>query len=469
MKRYISTFLIYSLYLFQPIHAQTLTDELKLLLDETLDSMHNVVGNKSLSAAIIYPGEEQWTRAIGISSQFPLIAPTPDDAYEIGSVGKTLTAACILQMADDGLLSIDDTVGQWFSDLPHVNPSIKVRQLMQHTSGLYDVLSSAALNQAMNADMDSIWNAEDVIVDYMQAPLADPGEGWSYCNSNYFLLGMIIEAVSGQPFYTEIRNRFFTPLALNTFGIPAFENYTQPVAHVWMDITGDGWVEDAHNFFMDFMSLNSVAGAAGGFFATPLETSKWMRSYMRGDLISPSLMAQAKTTIFAPGTPTTYGLGLMKKNFVGYVGFGHGGDLAYSASSWYFPELDISITVCNNDAGTNSWELIPVVEALLQTIDDYNELNTVISERNTIEEFSLYPNPFSSSIQITCHAAMQDNISVVNMYDALGHVIRSRSQIRHSGTNNFMLFDDLSDLQHGLYWIEVISDQGKKSIYRMLK
>lgn len=462
--------LLCTLFLFHSTQSQTLTDELRLLLDETLDSMHVVLGNKSLSAAIVYPNDEHWVRATGISSQIPLVAPTPDDAYEIGSVAKTLTSACILQMADDGLLSIDDTVGQWLGELPHVNPGITLRQLMQHTSGLFDVLTNMSLTQAMNADIDSIWNAEDVITDYIQAPLAAPGDGWSYCNTNYFLLGMIIESASGNPFYTEIRNRFFTPLGLTSFGIPAFEDFNQPVAHVWLDITGDGLVEDANFFYMDYMSLNSVAGAAGGYFATPLETSKWMRTYMRGDLHSPEIMAEAKTTIFAPGTPTTYGLGLMKKNFVGYTGFGHGGDLGYSASSWYFPDLDISISVSNNDAGTISWDLIVVVEELLQTIDDYNELNTGVADLYSIDdEWQVFPNPFSHELNLQTTQNFSGRSISAKLLDAQGRIVFSHHNISLLNSTQTTLFDGLSSLPSGIYMVEIISDQGSRTLHKLIK
>ena len=118
---------------------------------------------------------------------------------------------------------------------------------------------------------------------------------------------------------------------------------------------------------MNYLSLNSVAGAAGGYFSTATDLSKWMKAYMSGTLHSSGIIAQAQTTVPASGMPGgTYGLGLMKKSFAGYLGYGHGGDLAYSASSWYFPSKDVSISVLGNDADFNSWTLAPVVEELLK-------------------------------------------------------------------------------------------------------
>jgi CubicO group peptidase (beta-lactamase class C family) len=123
------------------------------------------------------------------------------------------------------------------------------------------------------------------------------------------------------------------------------------VAHVWLDITGDGIADDAHDFYINYLSLNSVAGSAGGYFSTASDITKWMRTYMRGDFLSSSTLDEAKKTVPASGSQGgAYGLGLMKNSFNGFLAYGHGGDLGYAASSWYFPEKDISISVLTNDS-----------------------------------------------------------------------------------------------------------------------
>jgi D-alanyl-D-alanine carboxypeptidase len=459
------------LFLNHFTYAQTLTPELELLLNETLDSMHTVLGNKSLSAAIQYPNDQQWANAEGISSNNPLVNVTPEDAYEIGSVVKTITSACILQLHDEGFLSIEDSIGEWIDDTPNVNPDITIRQLMQHKSGLYDVFSNPSFQVAINSNIDSVWDAQVLIETFIEAPIFSPGAAWSYCNTNYLLLGIIIEEATGNPFYVEMRNRFFDPLALSTFGIPSFEPYTEPIAHVWMDITGDGVTEDAHWFYMIYNSLNSAAGAAGGYFARPSDVSKWMRTYMRGDLISDALMEDALTTSAAPGLPgTTYGLGVMRKMFEGCEGFGHGGDLGYSASSWYFPEKDISITVCNNDADVISWDLAPVVAALLKTIKDYDELNSSISD-DTDEEPSVvvYPNPFSNQFTVQLEDRMSSKNFEIYLYNAMGEVLELKVVTGTGEKQSRVLFDQLNDLASGIYFIEIVNDHFEKTILKVVK
>jgi D-alanyl-D-alanine carboxypeptidase len=387
----------YIIFLFltaalQPAWGQSIPAPLAEMLDNTLDSRRASMGIKSLSAAIVTANNGIWQKASGISSLSPLDSAETTYNYLIGSVTKMMTAACVMRLQEQGLLDVDDTIGQYIPAIPYIDPQITIRQLLSHTSGLYDALSNPAHQAALLSDLDYRWDAEEFIREFIDSPNNAPGATWDYCNTNYFLLGMIIEQVTGSPYYEVMRSMFFDPLGLETIRIPAFESLEGPVAHVWLDITGDGIRDDAHFFYMSYMSLNSVAGAAGGYFSTAEHIGRFVRQYLRGDLHNTESMAEVKTFIFAPGSQgNNYGLGLMANQFSGYTAYGHGGDLAYSASSWYFPELDISITVLGNDAGYNSWTLLPVVNALLI---QYNQWRlTAAPEEPKVFSLSAYPNP----------------------------------------------------------------------------
>lgn len=431
------------------------------LLDHTLDSMHQVVPAKSLSAAIQFSNGAIWISAVGITGESPEITASTDQVYLMGSIVKTITSACVLQMHDEALLNIDDSIYHYLPPIENVDSTITIRQLLQHTSGLYDVLSNASLNNAMLSNVNQIWTAEEVIDQYLLAPLNEPGANWSYCNTNYFLLGMIIEELSGQPFYAELRERFFTPLQLNTFGIPSFEVYNQPVAHVWMDLFGTGATQDAHFFYYTYLSLNSVAGAAGGYYATPTDISRWMRTYMRGDLLEAATLADAMTTMAAPGLPsTTYGLGLNRKMFDSYVGFGHGGDLAYSASSWYFPELDISITVCGNDQDYISWELIPVVRALIRKIDQNIELSAAELQQENAPTITCYPNPTANELTIN----VDDSVTSLRIMSSVGSLLLEEKK-EWKGSKKV----DISAYPTGVYFLELDFTNGSRQIVKVSK
>lgn len=448
---------IISFLFFANIHAQTIPLVLDSLLNKTLDSMQIVLNVKSLSAAIQFSDTNNWARATGISSMNPTVNVTTNDAYLIGSVTKTLTSACILQLADQNLLNLDDSLSKWLDTMPYINPNITIRQLLRHQSGLYDVLENPNCQPTLMAKQDSVWKAEDLISTFVQAPHFQAGAGWSYCNTNYMLLGMIIERVTGNPFYEELRSRFFTPLGLNSIAIPAFETVNSPIAHVWLDITGDNITDDAHNFYFNYLSLNSTAGAAGGYYATPSDISKWMRTYMRGDLHAANIMAQAKTTVSAPGLPnTTYGLGLMKKSFYSYDGYGHGGDLAYAASSWYFPAKDISISVFTNDSKNNSWTLAPVVAALLKTFFTWQNTSGIVSDSRAEDiGISSFPNPFNNEITIALHLPQNVSEIQLELSNALGQKLATITEQNLSAGDIDLSFSHLTHLDSGVYFVNI--------------
>lgn len=437
---------------------------LETIFNHTLDSMHAIHGSKGLGAAVILPDGSIWSGAAGISSVFPPKDITTDDAFLIGSVTKMITAACVLQLVEEGVLSLSDSLGAWLDTLPSIDPNgyinrkVTIRQLLRHQSGIYDVLSHPANQSTLLADQDRIWTPEALIETFIGPPLFQPGATWSYSNTNYFLLDMIIRKASGRAFYQEYRDRFFTPLEMESTAIPAFEPLNSPVAHVWLDITGDGITDDAHTFYMNYLALNSTAGAAGGYFSTPAETAKWLQAYLRNDFVSPALMAEAKTMVTAPGQPVTYGLGLMRRMFQGVEGFGHGGDLAYAASAWYFPARDISIVVMTNDSKKNSWTLIPTVTALLRKYNEWLATTTHVADHSNQFSAVLCPNPFTSSIELRVEGWMQSGVVQLILRDLAGRELaRSQSVESREGPLNIEL-GALDELPAGCYLVEICQD-----------
>lgn len=464
MKIYYTLGLMISL-LFASSARSQVSAVLDAELQHTLDSMRTVLGAKSLSAAIQVSDGSVWAHADGISTVSANV--TTDDAYLIGSVAKTMTAACILQLVDDGILHLDDSLHEWLPAMPYIDTTITIRQLLNHTSGLYDVLNHPHHQDSLLADMSRIWTAEELIDRFISPPLFQPGAAWSYCNTNYFLLGMIIHAASGNQYYTEMRNRFFDPLGLNSIAIPSLEPLNSPVAHLWLDITGDGVLDDAHNFYMSYISLNSTAGAAGGYFSTPTDCTKWMRTYMRGDLLSPAVMAEAKTTVTTGGNIERYGLGLMHKTngFLGYEAYGHGGDLAYHASSWYFPELDQSITVFTNDNNKNSWTLIPVVRELLRT---YVSNQTAALKEKFISSIQVSPIPFTDEITVSWDNTSSDDV-IIKLEDAFGRTITIQKEYTLNKNHFESRFGNLNTLPGGVYFVRISSNSGWTKTVKVIK
>ncbi len=435
--------------------AQTIDPLLETMFQRTLDSMIVVLNSKGLGASVQISTDAVWAGAAGISSANPLEELTTDHVFGIGSVHKTMTAGCILQMADEGKLSIEDSLHEWLDTFPFINPNITIRQLLRHQSGIYDVITNPDYQPTILTDLDSIWKWDDVIRTFIHAPLFQPGASFSYSNTNYLLLGLIIEKVGGRPYHEELRDRFLKPLNLNSIVLPPYEAFPPDVAHLWLDLNGDGTVDDAHDFFSSWKSWHSSAAPAGSYFSTPADMARWMRAYMNGSLLSPAMMTAMKTSVTTPfPNGTKYGLGIMDRNIFGLKAYGHGGDAGFSASVWYFPSKDISIAVLNNDGRRTSWSLIPTVTALLRTYLKYETLTSANEEVSSEAlQLTAFPNPFLEGLSITTNLPESVSSTRFVLSNALGErVAETETGYVSDGLQQFKL-EDLAGLPSGLYFL----------------
>ncbi len=438
--------------------AQTVPPKLDSMLRRTLDSMLLVVNAKGFGGAVQLPNGAVWSGGAGISSASPFEEIGSDHAFNIGSVTKTITSAAILQLADAGTLALDDSLHQWLDTFQYINPNITIRQLLRHQSGIYDVLTNPNAQPFWVQNPDSIWRLEDVITTFIRPQLFQPGANFSYSNTNYLLLGLIIEAATGKPYYQDARDRFFTPLGLGSVSAMPLEPQPPTIAHLWLDLNGDGQVEDAHDFFSNWNSFASTGGPAGIYYSTPSDMARWMRAYMSGTLLSPAMMAQAKTTVSTPfNGGTRYGLGLMERNFQTYKAFGHGGDAGYSASVWYFPAQDVSVAVLNNDGRRNSWTLAPVVLALLKT---YIACTTMVSASDvaTAEPMRVFPNPFSGDLNLSVNIPAGTREAQVVLTNALGEKVASEQLPNLPEGVQTLRLSSLEKLPAGLYFTTLVLD-----------
>ncbi len=458
-NRKIVFILCFLIAVFGETKAQNTAQNLDSLLTTTLDSMRTVLNVKSLSAAMKFSDTSVWAHANGISSLMPLDSVTTNSVYLIGSITKTITAACILQLAENGILNLDDSLHEWLDTFQFINPNITIQQLLRHQSGIYEVLSNPNCQPTLIANPDSVWALEDLITTFVKPPLFAPGTNWSYCSTGYYLLAMIIKEATGFSYYQELRNRFFTPLAMSSLAIPAFETITLPTAHVWLDLNGDGITDDADWFYMSYFALNSTAGPAGGYFATPTDITRWMWTYMRGDLLSTNMMSLAKVTVAAPGLPgATYGLGLMKKTFNSLQGYGHGGDLAYAASSWYFPTKDVSITVFTNDSKNNSWTLAPVISALLKQYTTHTIPTSSGANTNAEPLLIYYPNPFKNELSFVARNLKEHKKASMILYSNLGQEVARCEKLNDGSNATKFEFTNLEKLGSGIYFGKLMLD-----------
>jgi D-alanyl-D-alanine carboxypeptidase len=177
----------------------------------------------------------------------------------IGSISKSITATLLVRLAERGRLTLDDPVGRWLPPIAHVDPAISVRQLLNHSSGVFDITDAPGYRDSILANTSARWTPQRTLA-LLRPPLFPRGMGWSYSNSNYQLAGLVAEAAGGRPYHQQVRDELLVPLGLTAPFLDQYEAPTGPLP--------GGWVGGAMNVMETRASTYSAAWAAGAYFST---------------------------------------------------------------------------------------------------------------------------------------------------------------------------------------------------------
>ncbi|MFJ2217326.1 serine hydrolase domain-containing protein [Streptomyces sp. NPDC101062] len=284
-----------------------------------------------------------WNGAAGVADRTTGRERLPQDRYRIGSLTKTFVATVLLQLEAEGRLDLDDTVE---SRLPgvvrgngHDGRTVTVRQLLNHTSGIFNYTSDAEFRQKTAGDdflthRYDTWLPEQLIAQAMShPPYSVPGSGFRYSNTNYILAGMIVERVTGHPYGTEIERRILRPLELRATSAPGTEvRMPRPSGRANSKLLSPDPAAKIH----DVTELNpTVAGAAGSMISAPADLQRFYRALLRGELLPAEQLAEMTETVdVTPGAPAGYGLGLLRQKLpCGVEIWGHSGDTRGSLSA----------------------------------------------------------------------------------------------------------------------------------------
>jgi len=290
------------------------TKDLQVALDELV--ANGVPG----AILLIRDGDRTIRLTSGSARLTPRVRMQPNYRFRVGSVTKSFVSAVVLELVGEGKLSLSDTVDRW---LPRVVPEgdgITVRQLLNHTSGLYDYTEDARTFQPFLAgDWDHVFKPlELVALATSHQPLFAPGSRWSYSNTNFILLGLIVEAATGTPLEQELRERIFRPLGLAETSLDSRGQMSGRHAHGYGSVRG-GPLRDLTNF------NPSVAWAAGGIVSTAEDLADFYRGLLRGKLVTRHLLWRMESTVKV-GVSDAYGLGLQQTHLPCSYVWGHTGD-----------------------------------------------------------------------------------------------------------------------------------------------
>jgi D-alanyl-D-alanine carboxypeptidase len=276
-------------------------------------------GLDALAIGVSVDGTTGWTGASGWArdGQTRLDGTSP---FAIASITKTFTATLTLQLVDEGRLRLNDRVVDLLPGI-QVPADVRVVHLLRHISGLADLL--IPMRDTLNADLERLWQPYEVI-GAVPGPWFAPGASWAYSNTNYVLLGMIIERVSGQPFATLLHQRLLDPLGLTQTGVLLSKGAPPLMAPAWA----------------------SAFGTSGDMYASAHDLLRWGDALYGGRVLSPRGMTRMlafERHVYPPGA---YGMGAERIRVGDVTGYGHSGLLrGFTSLMVHLPRLNVTLVL----------------------------------------------------------------------------------------------------------------------------
>ena len=320
-------------------------DQLQQALEQALRAGQDEA-DLGISAAVLVPGYEPWIGVAGNSqSGVPLAG---DMLFNMGSIAKSFEAALALQLAEEGVLNLDGPLSAWLPTLPRVDGRITIRQLLDHSSGLFNVFEHPDFPWVgPDVDYGRRWQMAEVFDRFVSDPYGPPGYVQHYASTNYLLLTAILEEAAGTSVPEQVQHRYFDILQLDAsyMSMGDLPPGDHTLAHPWVDIDGDGRLEDLHGVPQTWIaSLTHPV-----LYATPLDMARWMAAlYHEKRILSAASLQQmlaVPTVTELDPEGARYGLGVVDyAPILGIPAIGHGGSsLGYSAAALYLPDRGVTL------------------------------------------------------------------------------------------------------------------------------
>ena len=332
--------------------SQSVSERLKSEAQAQVD--HFLAGGKfpGVTAGITLPDGQSFAVAAGVSNRTTGAAMKTTDRLMQGSVGKTYVSAVALQLVTEGKLSLDEKIEKhlgaesWFPRLPN-GKDITVRMLMNHTSGLVRYEFKEQFTRDLTAAPGKVWKPEELVAYILDAPAPFPaGRDWQYSDTNYIVLGMILEKVAGENYHRLVRQRVLIPFGLTD---------TIPVEGRVVAGLVQGYAGPANPFGKTDEMIRSGRFAinpqfewtGGGMASTSEDLAKWAKLLYEGKAFDPSLMPEFLDGVPARlGPNTRYGLGVIIRETNLGTSYGHSGFFpGYLSEMMYFPRYGIAVAV----------------------------------------------------------------------------------------------------------------------------
>ncbi|WP_436515846.1 serine hydrolase domain-containing protein [Ekhidna sp. To15] len=314
-------------------------------IQSALDSITKASDYPGLVFTYISPDNKVRTFASGWADKENEVKMTTSHKLHGGSTGKTVVSVVIMQLVSEGKIGLDDKVStylssnDWFDRLAN-SKNITIRNLLNHSSGIIRYEFKDAFLDDLKKEPARIWKPQELL-EYVldDEPPFDAGKGFTYADTNYILLGMIIEQVTGNSFYDEAETRVLQPLSITSFSPTNTNN---------IPIMAQGYYEEGSEYALGFKAPFLINGKAqnnmqfewtgGGYFYENADYARLLKAIYEGEAFDMNALSDDFFGFMdAPEIRGSYGLGVIKYEFPGLGTFiGHSGFFpGYNTAGFY--------------------------------------------------------------------------------------------------------------------------------------
>lgn len=330
-------------------NSQTASNKNTASVEAALDQL--VAGGVPGVALAVYSQDGLWSTARGFAKIESNTAMQPCHLQYLQSISKTYMAVAVLKLYEEGKINLDVSFAEYLPNQSKYitrSKEITVRMLLNHTSGIPEYNFSPSYVSELLQHPDELFLPEDYLK-YIHSKRLDfePGSKYSYRNTNYVLLALMVDAITGNH-AKYISETIFKPLGLTNTFYRDSENYLNYplLTNTYWDRHSDGIIEN-----VSLLQRTNVASLIGddGIVTTPEEAVRFLKGLMENNLLKESTMNEMKSFVRDTKGNERYGLGLARASMVGQTGYGHsGGGIGAGCELYYFPEKKTYVFVAIN-------------------------------------------------------------------------------------------------------------------------
>ncbi|MFF0558192.1 serine hydrolase domain-containing protein [Streptomyces sp. NPDC004266] len=316
-----------------------LTPAVAARLDRAVQDVMKETGVPGVTVGLSAPGKGTYIRSFGTADKATGQPMNPGLYMRIGSETKTFTVTALLELVDQGKVSVDDPISKYVDGVPN-GDRITLRNLASMRSGLFNYSADEGFYKALTSDPYRPFTPQELLSYSFKHPVQfQPGAEFDYCNTNLILLGLVVEKVSGTPLHEFVQKNVVEPAGLRHTVFPTDAAFPSPHAHGYTVQTASGKLEDSTDW------NPSWGWAAGAMISDLQDLRTWARVVATGTLLTPRTQAERLKT-YPSGVPGAgYGLGIF--DVQGWIG--HNGSLpGYESLTIYLPEAKATLVVLLN-------------------------------------------------------------------------------------------------------------------------